>query len=133
MSNNIPLTDEDRWGWLEEISVQSSKAANEADSKVSVVSCSALKKVYRKFIQEKSKDTQFLFVFLYATMEELVRRTQLRLKHYMKTSMLESQFAILELPNPEEEPNADPVDVTGKTVEEVISAATEFARKYISA
>ncbi|ODQ62857.1 hypothetical protein WICANDRAFT_12091, partial [Wickerhamomyces anomalus NRRL Y-366-8] len=119
MSNNIPLTDEDRWGWLEQIALQSAKAASEVDSKVSVVSCSALKKVYRDYIQEKSQDTKFVFVFLYATIDELIRRTQLRLKHYMKSTMLESQFAITELPKPDVEPNAQVIDVTKKTVDEV--------------
>lgn len=132
MSNNIPLTDEDRWGWLEQIALQSAKAASEVDSKVSVVSCSALKKVYRDYIQEKSQDTKFVFVFLYATIEELIRRTQLRLKHYMKSTMLESQFAITELPKPDAEPNAQVIDVTKKTVDEVISAAIEFAAKFTS-
>jgi len=131
MSNNIPLTDDDRWDWLKQISLQSSKAASQADSKVSVVSCSALKKVYREYIQEKSKDTQFVFVFLYATMEELVRRTQMRLNHYMKSSMLESQFAIMETPEGGDEPNAELIDDTGKNIDQVIEEAYQFTQKFI--
>lgn len=130
MSNNIPLTDEDRWGWLEQISLQSTAAALEADSKVSVVSCSALKKIYRDYVQEKSKDTTFVYVFLFATVEEILKRTQLRLKHYMKPSMVESQFAILQLPKPEEEPTTAVIDVTEKSIPESIDATYEFSLKF---
>ncbi|CCH41050.1 Thermosensitive gluconokinase [Wickerhamomyces ciferrii] len=131
MSNNIPLQDEDRWGWLEQISLQSAQAASEVESQVSVVSCSSLKKVYRDLIRSKSSDTKFIFIFLYATKEELIRRTELRPSHYMKSSMVESQFAILELPKPEEESNTTIIDATKTSIGDVTAQTYAYTQKFI--
>lgn len=122
MSSGIPLTDDDRWGWLAEISHQSADLALQSTntSKTSVVSCSSLKKSYRDYIRAEAPDTEFFFFILYADKDELVRRTESRKGHFMKSSMLDSQFAILQLPNSADEPTGFVVQTTSKSVDEIV-------------
>lgn len=106
MSAGIPLTDDDRWGWLDQISKKSSSSAidPENNSHISVVSCSMLKKVYRDYIKEHSVSTDvvFRFVFIYTTFEELMKRVSNRKGHYMKSDMVKSQYDIMEIPQGDE-------------------------------
>lgn len=124
MSRGDPLTDDDRWGWLAEVSKKSTQSALKDKKKISVVSCSALKKVYRDLIQSTSPDTQFVYLFLHASMAELVRRTNARPGHFMKSNMLQSQLATLELPH--DEPGALSIDVEGKSVDDITAIGVEF-------
>ncbi|KAI5951842.1 hypothetical protein KGF54_004917 [Candida jiufengensis] len=100
MSRGEPLTDEDRWGWLKQLSQIASEKAEEDKSKIAVVSCSMLKKVYRDYIKQNSsiKDMSFRFVFLYTTFEELLKRVGNRKGHFMKSDMVKSQYDIMEIP-----------------------------------
>jgi gluconokinase len=95
MHRGIPLTDEDRWPWLERLRelIERSVAANES----AVLACSALKRAYRECLRVNN---QVKFVFLrsdYALVEEQVRR---RHGHFMNPALLQSQFDDLEEPNP---------------------------------
>ena len=137
MSQGKPLTDEDRWGWLKEltnVSVRESIDSNNK-SKIAIVSCSILKKAYREYIKQSanntlSDDIQFRFVFLHTTLEHLFERVQNRPGHFMKTDMVSSQYSIMEIPNDEElleyGGEALSVDTTNKlpvqVYEEVLSA-----------
>ncbi|KAH3678236.1 hypothetical protein WICMUC_001619 [Wickerhamomyces mucosus] len=130
MANNIPLTDEDRWGWLEQISLKSSTSSNNnSNAGIAIVSCSALKKKYRDFIRDKSPQTTFIFVFLYCDYDVLIERTKKRQGHYMKASMVQSQFDILELPKAEEEPQDVIINVTHESVDIITKTAIEFIDK----
>ncbi|RCK55124.1 putative gluconokinase [Candida viswanathii] len=106
MSAGIPLTDDDRWGWLEEVSKTSSTSAVDPGnaSHIAVVSCSMLKKSYRDYIKEKSSGDEvvFRFVFIYTTFEELMKRVGNRKGHYMKSDMVRSQYDIMEIPKGKE-------------------------------
>jgi len=106
MAAGIPLTDEDRWPWLDAIAawIRARAAAGET----AVVTCSALKRAYREVLRAASPDT--CFVHLTGPRELLAARIGGRRGHFMSASMLDSQLAILEPLAPDEPGLA--VDVT---------------------
>jgi carbohydrate kinase (thermoresistant glucokinase family) len=101
MRAGIPLTDEDRRGWLLAIAARL-RAAREAGAGL-VVSCSALKRSYRDVLRSPSSgDPDARFVFLAGTREVIKERLATRVGHFMPPSLLDSQLAILEEPSPDE-------------------------------
>jgi gluconokinase len=92
MALGVPLTDEDRWPWLDTIAtwIGDRVAAGEP----AVVTCSALKKIYR----DKLRLPGVVFVYMQGTFDEVMDRLSHREGHFMKPSMLQSQFDILEAP-----------------------------------
>ena len=108
MRSGIPLTDEDRWPWLEKLA----KALHEAADRKGAAAgaCSALKRTYRDFLVEQAGEP-ILFVYLDGTREVIAERMARRKHEYMPTSLLDSQFATLEVPDPTNE-NVLPVPVT---------------------
>jgi gluconokinase len=98
MRNGIALTDEDRWPWLEALTAALKEAA-EKKKGVAVGACSALRKAYRDFITEKAGEP-VLFVYLHGNREVIGERMAKRSHEYMPTSLLDSQFATLEVPDP---------------------------------
>lgn len=125
MGAGHPLTDDDRWGWLEQVALVSAKAAHEAPSDTAVVLCLILKKSYRDWIRQKLPATQFEMVFLYCLYDELVQRVAGRQGHFMKSDMVKSQYDIMEVPHGEA--HALPVDTTGKSPDEIM---TEIEKAY---
>jgi len=95
MSSGVPLTDEDRWPWLEEIG----RAL--AGSEGKIASCSALKRVYRERIAQAA-GRPVAFVFLDGSRELLQARINARRNHFMPPSLLDSQLKTLERPRPDE-------------------------------
>jgi gluconokinase len=103
MAAGIPLNDEDRWDWLILLRDQALKGLKEGAKGV-VVTCSALKKKYRDVIRtarlyDEDPDANVHFVYLRADKETLLARVGARKGHYMKNTMIESQFAALEEPD----------------------------------
>lgn len=94
MSAGIPLDDQDRGPWL--AAVRSSiDGILERGAKV-VVSCSALKESYRRVLADDLAHTRFVHV---DGDRQLIRsRIQQRSGHFMKDTLLDSQFATLERP-----------------------------------
>jgi gluconokinase len=90
MATGIPLTDEDRWPWLEAVGETLEKASDTG----LVVACSALKREYRTAILNVAHSTQF--VLLDVSRAELLDRLAARTDHFMPASLLESQLATLE-------------------------------------
>jgi gluconokinase len=99
MAAGIPLTDDDRRGWLTAI------AARLRDAKRArmglVVSCSALKRSYRDLLRSVGA-ADVRFVYLAGSRALLAERMAQRRGHFMPPSLLESQLAILEEPSPDE-------------------------------
>lgn len=93
MKNAIPLTDEDREPWLINLA-EHIKTWNEHGG--AVLSCSALKESYRKLLASKSKD--MIWVNLKGSFELIQTRLEQREGHYMKSTLLQSQFDTLEEP-----------------------------------
>lgn len=135
MSRGIPLTDEDRWGWLKALSGAAYDRCAESENTTGgcIVLCSMLKRVYRSYIKkcgqqradaDPGAELKFRFIFLYTTFEELMSRVAGRQGHYMKADMVRSQYDIMEVPVGDEiEENGGEcisVDTTGKTPAEIM-------------
>ncbi|CAN6656682.1 hypothetical protein TRVA0_029S00716 [Trichomonascus vanleenenianus] len=125
MAKGIPLTDDDRWGWLADVAQTVSKLAVENQAAPAAVgSCSSLTKTYREYLtskaQEVSEEINYVTVFLWAPEEVLFERVMARKGHYMGASMVKSQVDLMQVPKPEEEPLAIPVLTTNKTPEEIL-------------
>jgi gluconokinase len=91
MEQGIPLTDEDRWPWLQAIAEL--VAVKEFEGTSTVVTCSALKRSYRDVLRDAAPT---FFLHLHAPFEVLEERMQHRTKHFMPTTLLQSQFDTLE-------------------------------------
>jgi gluconokinase len=99
MAAGIPLTDDNRRGWLTRIA-ERLRAAQRAGLGL-VVSCSALKRIYRDLLRSAgASDLQF--VYLAGSRELLAERLANRRGHFMPAALLDSQLAILEEPSPDE-------------------------------
>ena len=90
MSAGIPLTDEDRWPWLQKVG----EAVAAASRTGIVVACSALKRSYREAIRAAAPDA--LFVYLDGPRDLLARRLGHREGHFMPATLLDSQLEALE-------------------------------------
>ena len=99
MAAGIPLTDEDRWPWLDQIGKALASAAGPQGSVVGA--CSALKRVYRERLTTAA-GVPIRFVCLSGSGALIAKRMEGRSGHFMPVSLLESQLALLELPAPEE-------------------------------
>ncbi|GBR45711.1 gluconokinase [Neokomagataea thailandica] len=97
MESGIPLKDSDRYPWLQ-ICNRAMREQN-AQGKDAVLTCSSLKKAYRDALAE---DCNAYFVYLKISKEESLKRVNQRVGHFMPTSMVESQFEVLEEPEPGE-------------------------------
>jgi len=95
MESGIPLNDDDRAPWLEELSRQIKKWNKK---KGAVLACSALKKKYRELLKANSGPNEVLFVYLKGSKELILNRLKKRSGHYMPPDLLDSQFADLEEP-----------------------------------
>lgn len=112
MSAGIPLTDEDRWPWLDRLA----RAAIEGDSKDQpvVLACSALKKAYRDRLRQWIPGLRV--IYLRGGREVIEPRLTGRPGHFMPPGLLESQFAELE------EPREAVVVGISRTPEELVEA-----------
>ena len=97
MAAGTPLTDEDRAGWLDDIA--SRFGALEADAGL-IISCSALKRIYRDRLRAACPDLRF--IHLHGDKALLEQRLQYRTGHYMPPSLLTSQLQTLEPPSSDE-------------------------------
>ncbi|WIY51596.1 gluconokinase [Devosia sp. YIM 151766] len=130
MRAGTPLTDADRWPWLE-VHAAALKQASQKKG-VAVGASSALKKAYRDFITEQAGEP-VLFVYLDGSQEVIAERMAKRSHEYMPTSLLDSQFATLEVPDPETEnvlavPVTDSVDKIVRTVVGSLDHLKSFKR-----
>jgi gluconokinase len=101
MSAGQPLTDADRWPWL--IAVGAALR-----DRPGIVGCSALRRAYRDRITAKAGHP-VTFLHLSGDRDVIAARMAARTGHFMPPSLLDSQFATLEPPGPDE--NAVTVDI----------------------
>ncbi len=94
MSAGLPLTDEDRVPWLASIRAHIDACLARGES--AVVTCSALKENYRQAVVSDSARVKL--VYLHGDFALLLQRLSQRQGHFMKESMLKSQFDALEPP-----------------------------------
>eukprot|EP00035_Acanthoeca_spectabilis_P007791 m.143037 g.143037 ORF g.143037 m.143037 type:complete len:525 (-) comp14086_c0_seq4:296-1870(-) len=97
MGRGEPLTDEDRWPWLDALAAAICRLHQ--DRKPVVVACSALKKAYRDRLRTGS---QLTLIHLVGDAATIAERMDARKGHYMGSGMIKSQFDALELPDMDE-------------------------------
>lgn len=128
MSRGIPLTDTDRWPWLEAIGKEI--AATATESRNVVAACSALKRSYRDFLRSIAGD-DLVIVMLHGPKELIASRLAGRVDHFMPASLLDSQFEALEWPGPEENPIlADITQEPGKLISRILERAAPGVRPH---
>ncbi len=98
MRAGTPLTDADRHDWLQAVATQLANPT--ALHNGVVVSCSALKRSYRDLLRAAAPSLRLLF--LHGDPALLAQRLAQRQGHYMPASLLHSQLATLEPPQPDE-------------------------------
>ena len=117
MRSGTPLTDADRWPWLDKVAETLNATAGEPGG--IVVACSALRGIYRDRLRTGTNNLA-RFAFLDVPFEAIQARLAKRLHHFMPESLLRSQFETLERPGGNE---GDVLTVSGdKTPEETVSA-----------
>ena len=94
MSNGIPLNDQDRKSWLENLHELIRQQLDNRNSLL--LACSALKRKYRDQIREGNPEV--VFVYLKGNADLILSRMRDRQNHYMQSGMLRSQFEDLEEP-----------------------------------
>ncbi len=99
MHSGHPLDDRDRWPWLEKVAdwIDGWRQAGTAG----VITCSALKRSYRDFLASGRPEVRV--VYLHGEKAVIAARLAEREGHFMPRSLLDSQFAVLEEPDPDEE------------------------------
>jgi gluconokinase len=117
MRAGIPLDDADREPWLRELAGWIAERERAGSS--CVLTCSALKRSYRKLLREGNESVLFAHVDVPETV--LAERLAQRTGHYMPASLLTSQLATLE-PLEDDEPGitvsgtGEPADVVDAIV-----------------
>ena len=95
MENGTPLNDEDREGWLKEISKH---IPDWIKSGGGVLACSALKEKYRRQLSN-SNSAHIEWIFLYEDFNVIAERIRKRKLHFFDPNLLKSQFDTLESPD----------------------------------
>ncbi len=98
MSGGTPLTDADRWPWLDRIAAWIAARLDAGEG--GIVTCSALKRAYRERLAAGRAGVRF--VFLHGSRDLLAARLAARRGHFMPPSLLASQLATLEPPGADE-------------------------------
>lgn len=95
MAEGIPLNDNDRIPWL--AALHDMIAICLLQNHPGVLACSALKEHYRQILLSDNPGVQL--VYLKGSYELILARMAARAGHYMKPTMLQSQFTALEEPS----------------------------------
>ncbi|MCB8920408.1 MAG: gluconokinase [Ardenticatenaceae bacterium] len=124
MAGGIPLTDDDRYPWLARLHELISEHLMRGET--AVLACSALKKQYRNQLRQGS-DAHIQMVYLQGSPNLIRQRLQTRPAHYMKANMLQSQFAALQPPSPQNTLilNAE------QTIEDIVAQIIRFSQTSI--
>jgi len=117
MHAGVPLTDEDRQPWLDDLRKLIERSVSTKED--AVLACSALKKAYR---QRLRVNDEVKFVYLRGSYELIADQVQKRHGHFMDPGLLKSQFDTLEEPEPNE--NAVVVELGG-TPHELVNEIKE--------
>jgi carbohydrate kinase (thermoresistant glucokinase family) len=112
MTAGIPLTDEDRQSWLNNMN---RAAMEQAKSSGAVFACSALKEKYRTVLSS-GISIPLYWVFLQGSYELIKKRMEERKDHFMPPGLLSSQFADLEIPD-----NSITIDIS-KSPDEIVDS-----------
>jgi gluconokinase len=108
MSAGHPLTDEDRWPWLQAIADEIDRVCRAGQH--AVIACSALKRAYRDILVHGRDDVRI--VYLNGTQKLIADRLARRKDHFMPPGLLASQFRTLEPPDRSEMPVTVSIDAS---------------------
>ena len=108
MSAGHPLTDEDRWLWLQAIADEIDRVCKAGEH--AVIACSALKRAYRDILVHGRSDVRI--VFLKGNQDLIAHRLAARKDHFMPPGLLDSQFRTLEPPGANENPITASIDAS---------------------
>jgi gluconokinase len=125
MASGVPLTDDDRWPWLEKIA-DWIRAHTDA-GKPGIVTCSALKRSYRDVLR-KGSNGNVVFVHLAGTRDRISGRLNARMDHFMPSSLLDTQLSTLEPIESDEQ--AIVVDVGPPPAEVAAKIITELEKRF---
>jgi carbohydrate kinase (thermoresistant glucokinase family) len=117
MSRGEPLTDADRWPWLDAIAAWI--AEHRAAGTTCVVTCSALKRVYRDIVTDKQR-ADVRLVYLKGGFDLIAARLAARTDHFMPPALLKSQFDTLEEPRADERAIMAEIDATPEEIAEAV-------------
>lgn len=123
MRSGHPLTDEDRWPWLERLQQQIEQLLSAREN--AVLACSALKRAYRDRLHVND---EVKFVFLRGNYALIEKELRSRHGHFMDANLLQSQFDDLEEPQPDENVLTIELGGTPKEIVEEIEAKLHLAR-----
>ena len=123
MSAGTPLTDDDRWPWLHAIAAVIDRWRAEGTS--GVVTCSALKRAYRDILVGDRPDVRL--AYLRGSKALIAARLAARKGHFMPPALLDSQFATLQEPTPDERPIVLDVADTPAAIVDHLAAALDAA------
>jgi gluconokinase len=112
MKAGHPLTDEDRWPWLQAIADEIDRLCKAG--KRATIACSALRRSYRDILVHGRNDVRI--VFLNGTQELIASRLAARHGHFMPPGLLSSQFRTLEPPAASERPITVSIDASVETI-----------------
>jgi gluconokinase len=119
MHAGIPLNDEDRAPWL--ASLHEMLLGWYREGRSGILACSALKQTYRDTLAEGIAHNAYRFVLLQVSREHIAERLSKRANHYMNPGLLDSQFAILEMPSDALQVSAEgtPEETVGLIIKEL--------------
>ena len=124
MSAGQPLTDEDRWPWLQAIADEIDRVCEAGER--AVIACSALRHAYRDVLVHGRRDVRI--VFLCGTPALIADRLAGRKGHFMPAGLLDSQFKTLEPPEKSEHPVTVSIDASVETIVEDIMRQLKLSR-----
>ncbi|MDO9563033.1 MAG: gluconokinase, partial [Bradyrhizobium sp.] len=112
MSAGQPLTDQDRWPWLQAIADEIDRVCRAGER--AVIACSALRRAYREVLVHGRDDVRI--VYLDGTQDLIAGRLAARKGHFMPPGLLDSQFGTLEPPAENEHPVTVSIDAPVETI-----------------
>ena len=126
MASGIPLSDDDRWPWLQAIGQTFASSRTPL-----IIGCSALRHAYRDVIREMTHGG-VTFIHLKGSREIIAKRMAKRRRHFMPLTLLDSQFATLEQPGNDEDAIVididKPLDVIVQTAASQLEEREKWAR-----
>jgi gluconokinase len=124
MRSGRPLTDEDRWPWLDHLRKQIKRSLAAREN--AVLACSALKRAHRERLHASGEVNVVFLRGDYALIEEQLSQ---RRDHFMNPRLLRSQFADLEEPTPDEDVLTIELGGTPRELVEEIKTKLHLASK----
>ncbi|MBB1076238.1 gluconokinase [Rhodoferax sp. 4810] len=124
MSQGVPLTDDDRAGWLDRLAEQLRQHPDGL-----VLTCSALKQTYRERLRSAAPGLRFAFLQI-SRADAQARVGSRGGAHFFSTSLVDSQFATLQVPSGE--PGVLTLDATASLAQLQAEVAAWMTQKELS-